>query len=75
MGGQDVGILHVRTGNEEDEGLIGEDFTVARVKRRVFQQSYIGAMYTRRDAPSDAIAANHTLGLDFKLATPRFLGS
>jgi hypothetical protein len=44
MGGQDVGILHVRTGTDENEGFIGEDFTVARVKRRVLQQSYIGAI-------------------------------
>ena len=49
MGGQDVGFLQVRTG-DEDGGFIPEDFTVARVKRRVLQQSYFGAIYTRRDA-------------------------
>ena len=75
MGGQDVGILHVRTGTEEEEGFIGEDFTVARVKRRVLQQSYIGAIYTRRDAPADNVEASHTLGVDVRLATARFLGS
>ena len=60
---------------DDDEGFIGEDFTVARVKRRVLQQSYIGAIYTRRDAPDDTIDASHTLGIDVRLATARFLGS
>jgi hypothetical protein len=73
MGGQDVGLLHVRTG--EDDGLLGEDFTVARVKRRMFTQSYIGAMYTRRDARSDGLGARHTAGLDASFRTTRFLGS
>jgi hypothetical protein len=75
MGGQDVGLLHVRTATDEEDGFIGEDFTVARVKRRVLRQSYVGAMYTRRDARLDGRDASHTLGLDFRLATSRFLGS
>jgi hypothetical protein len=75
MGGQDVGILHVRTGTDEEDGFFGEDFTVARVKRRMFLQSYLGAMYTRRDARSDMLDASHTLGVDFRLATAGFLGS
>ena len=37
VGAQDVGLLHVRTG--EDDGFASEDFTVARVKRRVLSQS------------------------------------
>ena len=41
-GAQDVGILHVRTG--EDEGFTSEDFTVARVKRRMLR-----AVVHRRD--------------------------
>ena len=79
MGGQDVGLLHVRTG--EDEGIAGEDFTVARVKRRIFTQSYIGAMYTRRDARAGGLAIGldedprHTAGLDASFRTSRFLGS
>jgi hypothetical protein len=75
VGRQDVGVLHVRTGDDDDEGLVGEDFTVARVKRRVLQQSYVGALYTRRDAPGDLDGASHTAGVDFRLATSGFLGS
>ena len=39
VGAQDVGFLHVRTG--EDNGFASEDFTVARVKRRICAQSYM----------------------------------
>jgi hypothetical protein len=75
VAGQDVGILHVRTGDDDEAAMVGEDFTVARVKSRVLQQSYFGALYTRRDDPGDAQEARHTAGLDFRLATSRFNGS
>jgi hypothetical protein len=75
MGSQDVGLLHVQTGHDEDDGFIGEDFTVARVKRRLLAQSFVGGMYTRRDQRLDGQAARHTAGLDVRLATNSFLGS
>jgi hypothetical protein len=75
MGGQDVGFLHVRTGDEEGR-FPGEDFTVARVKRRILQQSYFGALYTRRDArDGDAAGTSHTSGVDFRVATSQFRGT
>ena len=64
IGAQDVGLLHVRTGEEEDEGFASEDFTVARIKRRLMAQSYIGALYTRRDPTGAGAEARHTAGLD-----------
>ena len=72
MGKQDVGLMHVRTG--EDRGLPGDDFTVARVKRRIFSQSYVGGLLTRRD-PRESGEARYTLGLDTLISTRRFLGS
>ena len=72
MGRQDVGFLHVRTG--DDNGAAGEEFTVARVRRRLLTQSAVGAMYTRRD-PHGRSSASQTMGLDFRLATSRFRGS
>ena len=75
MGGQDVGFLHVRTGGRRWQ-FIPEDFTVARVKRRMLQQSYVGAIYTRRDARTgDRIDASHTVGVDVRLATSQFRGN
>jgi uncharacterized protein DUF5916 len=71
-GAQDVGLLHVRTG--EESGFSSEDFTVARVKRRLLRQSYVGALYTRRDPRVAGLGADHTAGLDVRLATSTFLG-
>jgi hypothetical protein len=71
-GAQDVGLLHVRTG--EDNGFSSEDFTVARVKRRVLRQSYVGGLYTRRDPRRPGVGTTHTAGLDSRLATSTFLG-
>jgi hypothetical protein len=71
LGGQDVGVLHVRTA--EDGDLMSEDFTVARVKRRMLRQSYVGAMYSRRGP--DVGEARHTAGVDLRLATTQFRGS
>jgi len=73
MGAQDVGFLHVRTG--EDEGLASEDFVVARVKRRVLAQSYVGGLYTRRDPRVSGAEARQTVGLDFSVATSEFRSS
>jgi uncharacterized protein DUF5916 len=71
-GAQDVGLLHVRTG--DDAGFGSEDFTVARVKRRVWRQSYIGGLYTRRDPRLSGAGATQMVGLDARLATSTFLG-
>jgi hypothetical protein len=73
IGAQDLGLMHVRTGEEVDAP--GEDFTVFRLKRRFFAQSYVGTLYTRRDrrgAPSDAL---QTGGIDYRIATNRFRGN
>jgi hypothetical protein len=74
-GGQDIGFLHVRTGEEREKGFVGEDFMAARVKRRMLQQSYFGGLFTRRTARTPGGAATQTAGFDFKLATNRFRGS
>ncbi len=72
-GAQDIGVLHVRTG--EDDGFASEDFTVARVKRRLLAQSYLGAIYSRRDPRLDGREALQTAGLDMSLSTSSFRGS
>ena len=69
VGKQDIGILQVRTG--EDATSAGEYFSVARLKRRILSQSFIGALFTRRD-PRQSGQARNTLGLDFLLDTRRF---
>lgn len=72
-GAFDVGVLQVRTA--ESGRRLGEDFSVLRVRRRAFQQSYFGGLYTRRSARVPGDADRHTAGLDFELATSRFRGN
>ena len=72
-GVHDIGVLHVRSGEESD--VLGEDFTVMRVKRNVLAQSYIGALYTRRAPRIGGADDLHTVGVDARLATARFRGS
>lgn len=73
MGANDVGALLVRTA--PDSAIVGEDFSVLRVRRRILTQSYLGAIYTWRRERGTETADRHTVGLDFRLATARFLGS
>ena len=70
----DVGGLYVRTG--EDHDVPGEDFLVARVRRRVFRQSFIGALYTGRATRDQSVVPTRsTAGVDFRLATSAFRGN
>jgi hypothetical protein len=72
-GAFDIGVLQVRTADDRDEGQIGEDFSVVRVRRRMFEQSYVGALYTRRAIRG--AGDSHTAGLDLSLSTSRFRGN
>jgi hypothetical protein len=72
FGSNDVGAMYVRTGRDED--VIGEDFMVLRGKHRMFQQSYVGALYTGRNPREANAGMRHTIGADFLLASSTFLG-
>jgi hypothetical protein len=80
-GAFDVGVLQVSTSNDEvpigDEPteLKGEDFTVARLKRRFGTQSSMGMLYTRRSTRDSAIDVRQTAGADLVLATPNLAGT
>ena len=82
LGKQDLGALHVRTGDDDGEPgtntrLASEDFTAVRLKRRFGRQSFAGLLYTRRAGVDDAagITDQHTLGYDVTLSTPSLFGS
>lgn len=72
-GAYDIGVLQVQTG--EEGGVLGEDFAVMRVKRRMLRESYVGALYTRRHTRGGGLDTRQTIGADFRLATSSFLGS
>ena len=87
LGGQagryELGFIHVNTAElasaDVDGGTFaGEQFTVARIKRSIFEQSTIGAIYTRRSTgvdPTDPGARapkdQHTAGADLYYTTSR----
>ena len=73
QGAFDVGFLQVRTADTELQP--GEDMSVVRLRRRAFEQSYVGALYTRRSARLAGDTDRHTAGLDFELATSKFRGN
>ena len=90
LGGQtgryELGFMHVNTAEHESADVdlgtfAGEQFTVARVKRSIFEQSAIGAIYTRRatgadptDPTAQAPLDRHTAGADLNYATNRLFG-
>ena len=72
VGRQDVGALVIRT--RETDTAPGEDFAIARVKRRFWAQSYIAGIYTGRWTRVPGIDDRHTAGADLRLSTTRFRG-
>jgi hypothetical protein len=90
LGGQagryELGFIHVNTSELESADVgggtfAGEQFTVARVKRSILEQSTIGAIYTHRSTgmdPTDATARaprdQHTAGADLYYGTSRLFG-
>jgi hypothetical protein len=80
LGGQagryELGLQQISTGG--GAGIPGEDFTVARVKRTIFEQSTVGAIYTRRATSADSSgfipADRHTAGVDLDFYTSRLFG-
>jgi hypothetical protein len=70
VGRTDVGLLSVRT---RDLPIVDDKtFLVGRVKRNLFQQSYVGAIFTGGDPARGQ--SGRTYGADMRLATSRFLG-
>ena len=85
VGAYEVGFYQIGTGSESfaltDGSLFipREDFTVARVKRGLFEQSSVGAIYTRRASALDetgfAPIDQHSAGIDAEFASRNFLGN
>ncbi|MEX0769387.1 MAG: DUF5916 domain-containing protein, partial [Balneolaceae bacterium] len=72
-GDASLGFYQIRTGPSGE--VNPEDFTVARVKQNILEESSIGMIYTRRATLDDDLLNNrHTLGADLELNTSSFLG-
>jgi Domain of unknown function (DUF5916)/Carbohydrate family 9 binding domain-like len=75
VGRTDIGVLGVRTGDLEANGQqVAETkgFFVGRVKRNLFEQSYVGAIFTEGNPAIGEFG--RTAGADLRLATSRLLG-
>ena len=75
VGRTEIGVLSVRTRQlRVDNALVADDegFFIGRVKRNLFEQSYVGAIFTSGN-PSPGLTGQ-TYGADARLATSRFLG-
>lgn len=78
----ELGLVQVGTRDHTFLGgtdLPSESFTVARVRRSIFRQSTLGAIYTRRatgaDEAGDAPEDRHTAGVDLNFFTSQLFGS
>lgn len=62
----------------DDVNIPRESFTVARVKRKLWEQSAVGVIYTRRGTSADLTGFSpidqHTAGVDMDFRTRNFLG-
>ena len=80
LGGQagafELGFIQIAT--DRNSTVAAEQFTVARVRRAMFEQSSVGAIYTRRATGTDSLGVHpddrHTIGVDLDLFTSRLFG-
>ena len=86
VGEYEVGFYQLGTsdhtyldGAGTDRLIPSEQFTVGRIKRQIFEQSTIGAIYTRRGTEADQSGFmpldRHTAGLDLAVNTRNFAGN
>ena len=85
VGPYEVGFYQLGTGDHTYLDGVGaenfipsEQFTVGRVKRQIFEQSTIGAIYTRRAQSPDELGQSpldaHTAGVDLSFRTRNLFG-
>ncbi|MCZ6673104.1 MAG: DUF5916 domain-containing protein [Verrucomicrobia bacterium] len=71
LGSTDIGFLGVRTG--DTSFVEGKNFFVGRFKQNLFEQSYVGGIFTDGDPASGQ--SSKTYGADVSLASSNFLGN
>ena len=73
VGDYEIGMVTAQT---DAVGTVpAENFNVARVKKSLFRESYLGFVYTGRSANADSVYKDQDLvGVDLDLSTSRFRG-
>ncbi len=64
IGGFDIGLMDVKT--RSLDGISGANYTVARVKRPLFGNSYVGAMFVDKESQNPLDPYNRSAGVDAK---------
>ena len=64
VGDFDVGLIQMRTGDEEVSGARTADFTVVRLKRDILRASSIGVLMTQRSVSLQGPGRSGTYGVD-----------
>ena len=73
VGDYEIGMINAQTESLGD--IPGENFNVARIKRSLFRESYLGLVYTGRSTDADSVYRDQDLlGIDLDLSTSRFKG-
>ena len=72
-----VGLLNMQTASDERAGIVGKNFSVLAVQKKIFTRSNIGLIFVDRESLAlnefqqlfDPTAYNRLLGADFNLAS------
>ena len=64
VGGFDLGLLYIRTDDEEASGARPTSFSVVRLKRDILRQSSIGLLVTERSVGLGGPESNTAYGVD-----------
>ena len=70
-----VGAMNMQTATDEAAGIVGKNFTVLALQRKVFERSNIGLIYVNKESLAlddyqqlfDPTAYNRLLGVDYNL--------
>jgi hypothetical protein len=70
-----VGAMNMKTATDEEAGIVGKNFTVLALQRKVFERSNIGLIYVNKESLAldeyqqvfDPTAYNRLLGVDYNL--------
>ena len=70
-----VGAMNMQTATDENAGIVGKNFTVLALQRKVFERSNIGLIYVNKESLAldeyqqlfDPTAYNRLLGVDYNL--------
>jgi len=70
-----VGAMNMQTATDEEAGIVGKNFTVLALQRKVFERSNIGLIYVNKESLAldeyqqvfDPTAYNRLLGVDYNL--------